>query len=155
MKQLRRHDSVLKNQLKESFASNTKNMDCCFSNCKLRKSADELYLFCWWCDGSAHSKCAGFKGKQFDYINFSTHGLRWTCPNCRDMDVNVFKVINQTRNGFKDVKLIMNDCLNKLATIEDNFSKCKYLEQPELLPHNVRWSPASSMVSVDLTTETL
>uniref|UniRef100_A0A1B0C2J3 Uncharacterized protein n=1 Tax=Glossina palpalis gambiensis TaxID=67801 RepID=A0A1B0C2J3_9MUSC len=31
----------------------------------------------------------------------------------------------------------MNACLNKLAMIEDNFSKYKYLEQPELLPHNV------------------
>ncbi|KAI9576263.1 hypothetical protein GQX74_015251 [Glossina fuscipes] len=130
-------------------------MDCCFSNWKLRKSTDELFLFCCWCDGSAHSKCAGFKGKQFDYISFSTYALRWTCPNCRGMDVNVFKVIMQTRNDFKDVKLIMNDCLNKLAMIEENFSKCKYLEQPELLLHNVRWSPASSMVSVDLTTETL
>ncbi|KAI9575822.1 hypothetical protein GQX74_014659 [Glossina fuscipes] len=108
-------------------------MDTCFSNCKLSKSTDELFLFCCWCDGSAHSKCAGFKGKQFDYINFSTYGLRWTCPNCRDMDANVFK----------------------LAMIEDNFSKYKYLEQPELLPHNVRWSPASSIVSVELTTETL
>uniref|UniRef100_A0A1A9UZW6 Uncharacterized protein n=1 Tax=Glossina austeni TaxID=7395 RepID=A0A1A9UZW6_GLOAU len=41
----------------------------------------------------------------------------------------------------------------KLAMIEDNFSKCKYLEQPELLPHNVLGSPASAIVSVDLTTE--
>uniref|UniRef100_A0A1A9ZLE3 Uncharacterized protein n=1 Tax=Glossina pallidipes TaxID=7398 RepID=A0A1A9ZLE3_GLOPL len=105
--------------------------------------------------GHVKEKCAGFKGKQFDYINFSTYGLRWTFPNCRDMDVNVFKVIMQTRNGFKEVKLIMNDCLKKLAMIEDNFSKCKYLEQPELLPHNVRASPASSIVSVDVTTEKL
>uniref|UniRef100_A0A1A9VAI7 Uncharacterized protein n=1 Tax=Glossina austeni TaxID=7395 RepID=A0A1A9VAI7_GLOAU len=100
----------------------------------LRKSADELFLFCCWCDGSAHFKCAGFKGTQFDYINFSTCGLRWTCHDCRDMDVNVFK---------------------KLTMIEENFSKYKYLEQPELLPHNVRGSPASSIVSVDLTTEKL
>uniref|UniRef100_A0A1B0C6H1 Protein kinase domain-containing protein n=1 Tax=Glossina palpalis gambiensis TaxID=67801 RepID=A0A1B0C6H1_9MUSC len=117
--------------------------------------SDELFLFCCWCNGSAHSKCAGFRGKQFDYINFCTYGLRWTCPNCRDMDVNVFKVIMQTRTGFKDVKLIMNDCLNKLVMIEDNFSKCKYLERPELLPHNVHWSPASSIVFVDLTTDKL
>uniref|UniRef100_A0A1A9UCT7 Uncharacterized protein n=1 Tax=Glossina austeni TaxID=7395 RepID=A0A1A9UCT7_GLOAU len=71
------------------------------------------------------------------------------------MDVNVFKVIMQTRNGFKEVKLIMNDCLKKQVMIEDNFSKCKYLEQPELLPHNGRGSPASAIVSVDLTTEKL
>uniref|UniRef100_A0A1A9ZQT3 Uncharacterized protein n=1 Tax=Glossina pallidipes TaxID=7398 RepID=A0A1A9ZQT3_GLOPL len=60
--------------------------------------------------------------------------LRWTCPNCRDMDVNVFK---------------------KLAMIEDNFSKCIYLEQPELLSHNVCGSPASATIFVGLTTEKL
>uniref|UniRef100_A0A1A9ZDT3 Uncharacterized protein n=1 Tax=Glossina pallidipes TaxID=7398 RepID=A0A1A9ZDT3_GLOPL len=49
----------------------------------------------------------------------------------------------------------MNDCLKKLAMTDDNFSKCKYLDQPELLPHNVRGSPASSIVPVDLTTEKL
>uniref|UniRef100_A0A1A9Z0T6 Uncharacterized protein n=1 Tax=Glossina pallidipes TaxID=7398 RepID=A0A1A9Z0T6_GLOPL len=82
-----------------------------------------------------------------------TYGLRWTCPNCRDMDVNVFKVTMQTRNRFKEVKLMMNDCLKKLAINEDNFSKCKYLEQLELLPHNGRGSPASSTTYGDLTTE--
>uniref|UniRef100_A0A1B0A7A0 Uncharacterized protein n=1 Tax=Glossina pallidipes TaxID=7398 RepID=A0A1B0A7A0_GLOPL len=86
----------------------------------------------------------------------STYGLRWTCPKCRDLDIDVFNVITRTRTGFKDVESIMNNCLKKLASLDDNFSKCKYLEQPELLPHKVSRSLAASVtsiVSVDLTTE--
>lgn len=65
-------------------------MECLNKDCKIT-SLKERLLTCWLCEKHEHLKCLGFNGKHFDIITDRKYGLRWSCDNCRSLEVDFYR----------------------------------------------------------------
>lgn len=97
-------------------------MECIAKNCSVTNIYDGCLLSCWLCDGHAHVKCAGFNGRHFDKIAAKESGLRWTCWNCRELDVDFYRLYKEAKKGFPDLNRDLNSLASKLKMMEKMFS---------------------------------
>lgn len=95
-------------------------MSCLFSNCKLKN--EERFLTCWICDGLAHYQCAGFNGRDFDKINDSSRGLRWSCTSCRSLDINFYRLFKEAKVGFSAMSSELLNLTVKFRKFEELFN---------------------------------
>lgn len=95
-------------------------MACVYPTCKLKADSDQQLLCCWLCDAHAHRSCAGFNGRQFDVIIDRSKGLRWSCLNCRDIEVDFYRL-------FRDAKLEISRLKADFAKVTVNFNKLESL----------------------------
>lgn len=91
-------------------------MACVYLNCKVKSNSDQQLLSCWLCDAHAHWSCAGFNGRTFDTIIDRSKGLRWSCLNCRTLDVDFYRM-------FRDAKLVLSRLTSDFAKVTENFNK--------------------------------
>lgn len=102
-------------------------MSCANSNCKISNDTERL-LSCWLCDRGWHLKCVGFTGRQFDFIS-AGKGLRWTCPNCRTIDMDLFKAFKQSRSAFAEISKDLSVLTEKIKCYELHFKDFKDLDK--------------------------
>ncbi len=100
-------------------------MSCNFPNCNIKGESDR-YVSCWLCDGLAHIKCAGLTGRILDSI-IDCKGLRWSCLNCRSIEIDLFKVYRETRNGFNEIGRDLVTLTEKFRHYEKLFKSFKCL----------------------------
>ena len=115
-------------------------MECVAKNCSVTNVYDSTYLTCWLCDAHAHVKCAGFNGRYFDKIASRESGLRWSCWNCRDYDVDFYKLFKEAKNGFSNLSIDFNSLFSKFKQMEEMFNKFKW-------PENLLSSPKRKRAS--------
>lgn len=95
-------------------------MACLYANCKVKNNSDQQFLCCWLCDAQAHWSCAGFNGRTFDVIVDRSKGLRWSCLNCRDLDVDFYRM-------FRDAKLVLSRLKSDFEAVSCKFDEMNSL----------------------------
>lgn len=95
-------------------------MVCFYTNCKVKGNCDQQFLCCWVCDAQAHLSCAGFNGRHLDMISDRSKGLRWSCVNCRALDIDFYRM-------FKDAKLVISRMKSDFVTVMENLNKMESL----------------------------
>ena len=69
---------------------------------------NERLISCFICDNFMHLKCAGFNGRQYDFITDKTKGLRWSCFDCRDLQVDYHCLFKETKAEIDKLKKSFN-----------------------------------------------
>lgn len=95
-------------------------MACSYEHCKVKSNSDQQLLSCWLCDALCHWSCAGFNGRIFDTIIDRSKGLRWSCLNCRSLDVDFYKM-------FKDAKLVLSQLKSDMTKVTENLDNMEAL----------------------------
>lgn len=111
-------------------------MFCNFRNCAVRGESDRLVI-CWLCDSFFHVKCAALNARIFDALSESK-GLRWSCEDCRSTDVDILKLIRQSRRGFLEVSKDLEAAQVRLAEFESLFKTFKVLDETNVSPKRKR-----------------
>lgn len=115
-------------------------MECVAKKCSVTNIYDDAFLTCWLCDCHAHVKCAGFMGRHFDKITSRESGLRWSCWNCRDYEVDFYRLFKEAKMGFSNLHIEFNSLYGKFKLMEEMFNKFKW-------PENLSTSPKGSNAS--------
>lgn len=102
-------------------------MECLFNKCSVTNVYDR-FVSCWICDGHAHIKCAGFNGRQFDKISSRENGLRWSCWNCRAIDIDFYRMFKEAQKSFLDINKDLASLMGKFKILEDMFKEFKWPE---------------------------
>lgn len=107
--------------------------------CSLRSCAIESdrVVNCWLCDSCFHIKCAALNARIFDAMN-EGKGLRWSCVDCRSTDVDILKLIRQSRKGFLEVSKDLEAAQSRLAEYESLFKNFKVLDEATASPKRKR-----------------
>lgn len=125
-------------------------MRCVARNCTVTNVYDGCLLSCWLCDCHAHVKCAGFNGRHFDKITAKESGLRWSCWNCREFDVDFYKLFKEAKKGFHSLNYDFLSICSRLKSLEEMFDKFKWPEGKLSSPRRERAS-SDRQLNVPLT----
>lgn len=123
-------------------------MVCVAKNCTVTNIYDGCFLTCWLCDGHAHVKCAGFNGRHFDKIASKESGLRWSCWDCRQFDVDFYRLFKEAKNGFSALNNDLSSLMSKFKVMEEMFNKFMW-------PENLLSSPRRKKASGDRNSDNL
>lgn len=115
-------------------------MACVAKKCSVTNIYEDAFLTCWLCDCHAHVKCAGFMGRHYDKITSKESGLRWSCWNCRDYEVDFYRLFKEAKMGFSNLHIDFNSLYAKFKLMEEMFNKFKW---PENLSTSHKLSNAS------------
>ena len=108
---------------------------CSYKPCiAKRKEERELSIACPICLESFHGKCAGLTGRVIDCVN-ENKGLKWTCPNCKPLDVGLCNMYSHIINGFTILKKDLHCALTKLEQFEKEFSDFESLRRSYSTKH--------------------
>ena len=99
-----------------------------------RKEERDLVIACPMCLQIFHGKCAGLTGRVIDCVN-ENKGLKWTCPNCKPLDVGLCNMYSHIINGFSNLKMDLHSALNKLEKFEKQFSELDNLRKTYSTKH--------------------
>lgn len=119
-------------------------MECVFEKCT---TVSDRLITCWLCDGNAHLKCAGLNGRHYDKIVESSSGLRWSCPNCRKIDIDFYRLHKDAKKGFTEIANNLSEILTKFNTFQEMFLKLKWPENMMVSPITKRKKPSTAKVS--------
>lgn len=122
------------------------DLRCLLPNCRVKS---DLFLNCWLCDGYGHFSCAGFSGRDFDKIR-KAGGLRWSCWNCRNLDVNFFKLFKEAKIGFSEISKDLSKLHDKFNVMDNLFAKFELDYGSETSPKRKR---LASNLHVNLSTD--
>lgn len=89
-------------------------------NCKANSSKERL-ISCWLCDNVSHLGCAGFNGRHYDVICDRNKGLRWSCWDCRQLDIDFYKLFKEAKSGVTEFRKIFEAMSEKLSKFEELF----------------------------------
>lgn len=117
-------------------------MECVAKKCTVTSSSDGCFITCWLCDGHAHIKCAGFNGRCYDKIASKESGLRWSCWNCRQFDVDFYRLFKEAKNGFSNLNNDLGSLVSKVKIMEEMFINFTW-------PQNLVSSPRRKKASGD------
>lgn len=102
-------------------------MECLNKDCKIT-SLKERLLTCWLCEKHEHLKCLGFNGKHFDIITDRKYGLRWSCDNCRSLEVDFYRLFKESKIELAAMKKEFSVVTSKLENFEKMFIKFEYAD---------------------------
>lgn len=118
-------------------------MDCLYDNCNT-SGKTERYITCWLCEEHAHIKCAGFNGRHFDKIVDRSNGLRWSCPKCRALDIDFYKLFVDAKIEISSINKELSPLFGRLHKLEVMLKEFKWLEhsspkrkRPTLIPDHI------------------
>lgn len=110
------------------FHLSVANMPCSYNGCKLENSKERL-ISCWLCDNLSHLCCAGFNGRHYDAICDRNKGLRWSCWDCRQLDVDFYKLFREAKRGISELKKVFHTTHEKILRMEDMFKNFNISEK--------------------------
>lgn len=99
-------------------------MTCMLKGCSVNTNSKERLISCWICDNVSHLCCAGFNGRHYDVICDREKGLRWSCWDCRKLDIDYYKLFREAKSGvteFKKTFKAMSEKLSKFEKLFENF----------------------------------
>lgn len=103
-------------------------MACSYINCKVKSNSEQQLMCCWLCDTQAHASCAGFNGRQFDMLTDRSNGLRWSCVNCRTLDIDFYRMFRDAKLSIERMKSDFSAGMANLNKMESLFDKFEYIE---------------------------
>lgn len=118
-------------------------MECVFDKCNV-SDLSERFITCWLCDNNVHLKCAGFNGRHFDKFADTSNGIRWSCHNCRKLDIDFCRLYKDTRKSILDLNNDLSSFMSKFKLLENMFLNFKWPESTIASPITKRKKPSSS-----------
>lgn len=110
-------------------------MECSNPTCSC--TGNDRMVACWLCVGHFHLKCCGLKARDADALADPQKFLQWTCPSCRKISVEFYKLFKNSKDEFDAIKKEFLSLQNKLDKYGDLFNNYANLEKFENLQHNV------------------
>ncbi|KAL9925421.1 uncharacterized protein ACN2A1_013052 isoform 1-T3 [Glossina fuscipes fuscipes] len=104
-------------------------MECLYTPCRAKTSPEsDRFVSCWLCERFGYAKCAGIVGRAADAVGDPSKGLRWSCPDCRQRDIDFYKLFTETRNGFSELSRNLGSLWEKFELIKSRFDECRFIE---------------------------
>lgn len=104
-----------------------KNMDCAKENCPI--TGNDRMVSCWLCTGLYHLKCCGLKARDADAILDPAKSLHWTCPSCRNINVEFYNLFKNSKEQFDKLNSEFQQIQNKLNVFGELFTKYPHLDK--------------------------
>ncbi|KAL9875680.1 uncharacterized protein ACN427_013744 isoform 1-T1 [Glossina fuscipes fuscipes] len=103
-------------------------MECLYTTCRAKTGPEsDRFVSYWLCECFGHAKCAGILGRAADAAGNPAKGLRWSCPDCRQRDIDFYKLFTETRNGFSELSTNFGSLLEKFELIKSRFDECCFI----------------------------
>ncbi|KAL9887399.1 uncharacterized protein ACN2A1_009542 [Glossina fuscipes fuscipes] len=103
-------------------------MECLYTPCRAKSGPDsDRFVSCWLCERFGHAKCAGILGRAADAVADPSKGLRWSCPDCNQRDIDFYKLFTETRYGFSELSRNLGSLWEKFELIKPKFDECRFI----------------------------
>ncbi|KAL9874405.1 uncharacterized protein ACN427_012899 [Glossina fuscipes fuscipes] len=103
-------------------------MECLYTPCRAKSGPDsDRFVSCWLCERFGHAKRAGILGRAADAVADPSKGLRWSCPDCRQRDIDFYNFFTETRYGFSELSRNLGSLWEKFELIKSRFDECRFI----------------------------